>query len=424
MRLDSLSPRERWRNYTLGVINGAAASTAEVFIDSETVLIWFLAQLDVSNFLLGLVTPIRMGGSFLPQILASGYLQRKPYRLPFYRVVSAFRCTLLFCLVLVVTLVPPYSSWIVTAFFIILIIYGLGSGLIAIPFVDIVGKVIPSTQRGTFFSRRLFWGGILGLGASSLVGYVLSEPGGLRFPVNVALLFLLAFVAYMFAALAWSFVKETPSTVDPVRASLTEQFRRGMGLLRDDAAYRTMIVVRLAWTLAQASGPFYVVYAKAVLGIPAQMVGLYLAVRTASTILSNLIWGRISHRRGNWRMMQIATVIGLSMPVSVLFIGLLAVKMPHTLFWLSRLFTVVFVASGAFITSSMIGGMGCLLDIAPPAERPLYIGVTNTVWGIALFVSSLGGLIVDWAGFAVLMVVSACFYSLALVFCFMVVEPV
>jgi predicted MFS family arabinose efflux permease len=59
----------------------------------------------------------------------------------------------------------------------------------------------------------------------------------------------------------------------------------------------------------------------------------------------------------------------------------------------------------------------------PPAQRALYLGFTNTVFGVAIFTSSMGGLIVEWAGFAVLLVVSACLWTLALLLSLLLIEP-
>jgi hypothetical protein len=72
---------------------------------------------------------------------------------------------------------------------------------------------------------------------------------------------------------------------------------------------------------------------------------------------------------------------------------------PDSLPWLSYLFTLVFVASGAHGTGSAIGNSGYLLDIAFPEQRSLYIEFTNTLFGIGILTSSLGGLIVDREGF-------------------------
>ena len=159
--LDSLSPDQERRNFVLGIVNGALFMMADLFLDSEMVIAWFLAQLGVSNWVIGLVSPIRNGGWFLPQIFVSGYLQRQPRKMPFYQLTVVVRSGLLLCLALPVALLPVGSPWLLALFFTFLVAYSLGSGLAGIPFMDMVGKVIPATHRGTFFCERMFWGNLL-----------------------------------------------------------------------------------------------------------------------------------------------------------------------------------------------------------------------------------------------------------------------
>lgn len=418
----SLTTPQRRRNFILGVINGAFVQPANAFIDPTMVLSWFLAQLGVSNVLIGLVTPIRMGSSFLLQILVSGHLQRKAYKLPFYQKVAVLRCTLLLGIAAVVAFIPQESTWIVVGFFTILVIYSLVSGLLGLPFMDIVAKMIPSRRRGSFFAQRSFWGNILVLGASAVVGYILDEPGGLRFPTNVAVLFVLASVFYGLTSVTLSFIHEPPGETKAERVRWIDQIRRGIDLLRTDTHYRLFLLTRLAIIPADWAGPFYVVYAKNVLGISPRLVGFYIAARTIAAILSNLLWGRISDRQGNRQLIRIANWIGLTVPLTALAIGVLATQQTIVPPWLPYLYTLVFVAYGAFSTASAIGGMNYLLDIVPPAERSLYFGFNSTMFGIVRFSALASGLIVDWVGYRVLILIGAGFFALSLVLSYQLSE--
>ena len=71
----------------------------------------------------------------------------------------------------------------------------------------------------------------------------------------------------------------------------------------------------------------------------------------------------------------------------------------------------------------MIGNMNFLLEIAPADDRSIYIGFTNTIMGIALLASSVGGLIVDLVGFTVLFSLALAFYALALFLTLSLHEP-
>ncbi|MGC9469422.1 MAG: MFS transporter [Anaerolineae bacterium] len=424
-----LSPQEQRRNFRLGVLNGALFRIGDVFIDTEMVLTWFLAQLGASNLLIGLVSPLRFGGSFLLQMLVSGYIERRPYKLPFYRSVSVFRVATLLAFAALVALMPVDSPWLIVAFVVALALFSVGAGVVSIPFMDMVGKVVAPHRRGAFFGQRMFWGGLLALGGSSAVGFLLAEPEGLRFPRNVAVLFALAAVFYALTAWAWFLVKEPPSPVlaEPTRrftAEVRTQFRRGFAVLRENQVYRRYAAVRLALTAAGWAAPFYVVYARQELGISAGVLGLYLGARTAAGIISNLVWARISDGQGNRRLIVVTNLLGLVTPVLVLAMGQLnRVAGPEVSTWLSYAFAAVFFTAGAYASGSGIGITNYLLDIAPDAQRPVYLAFTNTLFGLARFTGVASGLLVDWVGFNALLLLSAAFAAFALLLSFTMVEP-
>jgi MFS family permease len=423
MTTETLSRRDQRRNYILGVLNGTIFKGTMLLIDSQMVLAWFLMQLGVSNFLIGLILPIRMGSSFVLQITASGHLQQKPYKLPFYRAMAVVRCLALLGIAVALVVIPVHSAWLVIAFFVLLTLYSMGSGLTGLAFMDTVAKSVPPTRRGGFFSQRSFLGGLVALGASALVGYILAEPGGLVFPLNIALLVVLALITLAVAAGLWSITKEPPSEVVPERVRWIDQVRRGGRLLVENGPYRRYMLVYVLMVLGGAANAFYIVYAKSILGISAQMVGVYLTARTAASIVSNLFWGRISDRMGNRRLFQVTTAFGVSMPLLALGIGTVGSRVPAALPWLPWVYALVFVVSGAFVAASNIAISGYMLDLAPPAQRSLYLGFSNTLLGVARFAALASGLIVAWAGFTGLLALSALLYGLALTFSLSMVEP-
>src|SRR5512135_3660412 len=73
------------RDFTLVIVNGGLFVCAEALMSIDTVLTWFVEQLGGSNFLIGLVGPMRDAGWFLPQLFTSHRLQREPLKMPLYR---------------------------------------------------------------------------------------------------------------------------------------------------------------------------------------------------------------------------------------------------------------------------------------------------------------------------------------------------
>ena len=418
----SAQPVQR-RNFLFGVLNGTIFKVTMLLIDSQTVAAWFLTQLGVPNFFVGLVPSIRMGSSFLLQIFVSGVLQRRQYKLPFYRTMVVVRSFALLAIALSMFWLPVSSPWLVVLFFVLLTAYSMGAGLTGLAFMDIVAKVIPPTRRGAFFAQRAFWGGLLALAAGPIVGLLLAETGGIRFPTNVGWLFVGSGVTLVIAAGLWLMVKEPPSEIVPEAVPWIEQFRRGAQLLRENVPYRIYLLAQTCTILADSAAAFYIVYAKDALGISAEMVGVYLTARTAASIVSPLLWGRISDRAGNRRLLQITNALGLCRPLIVLGIGLLISQMPSATPWLVWAYALVFAASGTYVAAAGIARTGYLLDVAPPAQRSLYMGFSNTLLGVVRFAAPVSGLIVDWAGFNVLMVLSGIFSALALILSFTLSEP-
>jgi MFS family permease len=401
------------RNFSLGLANGAFFNLSASLLDPSLVLTWLASQLTSSNFLIGLVMPINQGGWFLPQLMVSGYLQGRERKLPVYVAMSVPRALCWASMALALFLINDRTVLLVF-FYTLLTLYSLADGMAGLPFMDIVAKAIPPTRRGAFFGWRRFLGGILALGGSLVVRYVLDERWGPAFPHNFGILFLLASLTISVAMICFGLFMEPVEPVLNHSVDLLGQMKRALYLPRRDANYARFLAVRFLATAAGMATPFYIVYAKRVLGVSAGMVGVYLTWATLAGIASTLIWGQISDRRGNRGVILLTSLVGLSMPLAALLIPLLVGRQLPWVGWVPFAFTVVFVLSGVFQMGRIIGYSNYLLDIAPAGDRPLYVGLANTLTGLTMLASAVGGLIVDLAGLAVLFWVVAAFYAGAL----------
>lgn len=420
--ITTTAQRHLRRNFSLGLLNGAFFNLFTALLDPSLVLSWFVSQLTTSNFLIGLIVPIQHGGWFLPQLVVSSYLQRRQRKLPFYTYMAGVRVTIWGLMTLAVFLIED-AAVLLVVFFILLAAYSLGSGLGGICFVDIVAKAIPPTRRGAFFGWRRFLGGLLALGGSLLVKYILDERRGLAFPDNYAVLFLLSFFTLCVAVGCFILVVEPLEPVNKAKITLGKQFRRALDLPRRDKNYRRFLTMRLLLMAAEIATPFYIIYAKRALSVSVSMVGVYLTGATMAGFASTLLWGRISDRRGNKLLIILSSSLGLFIPLIAMSIVPLADLLPGLREFTSGLFALVFIVSGGSKAGAMMGNMNFLLEIAPADDRPLYIGLTNTILGIALLASSVGGLIVDLVGFTVLFSLALAFYALALFLTLKLQEP-
>jgi MFS family permease len=387
------------RNFTLGIVNGGMFVFAEALMSIDTVLTWFVQQLGGSNFLIGLVGPMRDAGWFLPQLFTSHHLQREPLKLPLYRRAAAVRIVAWFSWTAATFVLAANYPALLLVFFLAYAINSLASGFAGLPFMDIVAKTIPADRRGSYFGGRLFAGSVLGLAASVIVGVVLSTQNPQPFPNNVGTLFLLSWFAAITGLSAFSLIKEPPGDVRDDGYTFTAHLQRAARLPRQNQNLRYLLIARVVILLSYVAAPFYSIYSINVLGAPVSIIGVYMGVRTIVALLINPIWSRLSDRRGNKLVMQLATAIGVVMLAWVVFIPVAARSLNVPAALMAYAVVPVFALMGAYETGVGIGAVNLTLEVAPPNDRAIYIGLTNTILGVAYLSTAVSGIIVDLVGY-------------------------
>jgi MFS family permease len=382
------------RNFVLGIANGALWQLSETLMDPSLVMSWFLSQLTASNFIIGLTSPIRVGGWFLPQLLISGYVQHQKQKLGIYRKSTLIRCLALAVMSASVWLLGAgHPQWLLASVLLMMTIFALGGGVSGLVFLDIVAKTMPARRRGAYFAWRYFVGGILALGGGLVVRYVLDQDQLFPFPTGFALLFSLATVGISLASFAFGITKEPEEHADGEFVPFKAQLGRAFTLARKDPNFRRLIMTRILFILSGIATPFYIVYAKKILQAPVSTVGTYLMLINLAAIVSNPIWARLSAHHGNKLVILLSGLFGLAAPLSALVGASLSAL---------SLFSITFVCQGIYQGSVMVGQVNFGLDIAPPENRPTYIGLINTILGIASLSLSLSGLLADLTSYQTL----------------------
>jgi MFS family permease len=416
-----LPEREVRRSFVLGILNGTAFGFAEALIDPPVVLTWFISQLTSSNLLIGLVAPLGNAGWFLPQIFVSTRIQRMRRTMPAY-VASAVIRTVAWLLVAAAVWMVDDPTLLLISFFALYSIARVSSGLGGLSFFDVVAKTVPARRRGSFFAWRQLVGGVLGLGGGWIVKTILNSPA-FPFPDGHALLFLVYCVGMALGMLAFALIREPPGVVSAGPVTMDDQLRRSRRLVRADSVYRRYIAARVVLGLTSIALPFYGVYAKSVLGASGGMAGIYVAARIGATLIFNLPWGRLSDRRGNQLVMRLLSLgSGATALLALGLVGLIGLVQPRGS-WLPYVALPIFFLDGAVRPAQMMVGSNFLLELAPEAERSLYLGLSNTLLGVVVLISGLGGLVVDSFGFAGVFFLSVVLSVAAYVFATGLPEP-
>lgn len=398
-RANNIIPRNP-RAFWLNVTNGALFTFSATLMDPTLVLVLFISELTASNFLIGAVSTIGSAGWFLPQLFISGWVQSKPRQLPIYRLVSVGRVVSWALLAASIWFVRD-SNLLLIVFFSIYIIMNLLGGLAGIPFMEVLSKTISPARRGRLFGLRMLSGGLLGLLGSRVVKWALQ--GTLPYPRNYAFLI---FTGLLFGGSALFIYSLTDEPVGSTRktASLTEQFRRGWYALRTNHSYRQLLLGRSFLFLGFIVIPFYTILARQVLIAPDAVIGDYLALTTLIALLGNYPWGWLLDRKGMRWGLRIASLGWTLTTLLGLFIwwaaraDLLA-GLPFAAYFVAY---PLFFLRGLLAPVARVAGFNLLLEIAPPDDRSLYLGFSNTFLGVVLFLSTLGGVLMDLFGIQVL----------------------
>ncbi len=409
-----LSPQTHRRNFLLGVANGTLIRLLDTVAHPSLVLTWFVTQLGASPLIIGLLVPIANGGWFLPQLLVSGTVHRLPRKMPLYRIVSAARVVVWAIMVAMVFGLGNSNPRLLLLLFLLLYtVFCFGAGLAGLPWLDVIAKAIPAGRRGEFFAWRDFTGGLLALGGSALARYVLDERYGPGFPHNFGWLLLLGGIAAALAYLAFGLMVE-PVEVPASPVPHGNGLRAAWSVPRRDPNYGLFVLVRMAALSSTIATPFYTLFAKERLGAPVAMAGTYTGAYTLALLGATLLWGRVSARYGNRAVVLCCSLLAIPAPLLTLLLG-------PRLSYLA--FTVIFAIVGVAYSGMEIGFLSLALDLAPAAQRSLYLGLVNTVLGVVSFSLLAGGWIVSRWGLEAVFGVSVAFAVLWLVLSSVLREP-
>ncbi len=390
----ALPPHQR--TFTVGVINGALFNLVGSLMDPSVVLVVFASHFTDSTFLLGLIGMIPTAAWLFPQLWVSGYLQSLPLSKPVYRMATLVRSCMRLALPVVVLTVPEPTA-LLAAFYLLITVEGLAGGMGGLPFMDMVGKVIDPTRRGLFFAWRIGLGGLLAIGGGAVVRAALDPASPYPFPNNFGVLFALASLFAVISLMTWLTVDEPAIAPRGARSGPFGQIRLARQIVREDANYRSYLLVRVVLLLIMIATPYVTVHARKTFGVPVEMLAVYPAVVAFVTLVGTAASGWISYRWGNRRLILMGAGLGMcSLVMIVLAVPLRLSADAAGIYFLAAFGVIALRDSMLNIALAAFN-----INIAPEARRPLYIGFANTLMGVAVLASSSLGMLADAVGFDV-----------------------
>ncbi len=383
---------------------GALFQAGSAAVDSATVVAGLVHHLTGSAYAVGTASAVLRLGWLLPQVVVGFLAQRVERRMPFY-VVGAFgRAGCLALIALLFAIVGGSASvWIAGGFLALWTLYAFVSGIVAVPYNDIVGRSIPSGARSRMLAWRFFGGGVLALGVAAVIHRLLATET----PVTAyALIFALA-SGLMFLS-SFSFVSAGEPPTPPKREAVAANFRRfledGLSVLRSDARFRLFLYTQWLGGATLMALPFYVV-AAIDFGLGVKEVGILLGAQTAGSLASNAMWGGIGDRFGKLALLRAVGGLRLVPPLGTLALFVVVADLAQPTILLA--FAVLFVFIGALVNGMTIGYLGYLMEISPDDRRPAYSAYFNALASPAALMPLLGAAIIDAVSLSVVFAVAA-----------------
>lgn len=357
-------------------------------MDSATVVASLVHTLTGSALAVGYASAVLRLGWVLTQ-LPVGYLaDRATRRMPFY-VVGAYGRAL--ATALIAGLLWWGADWppvpLVTGFLLLWTVYAFVSGVVAVPYNDIVGRAIPSGKRSRMLAWRFFGGGLLAILVAGVLRLALDILSPLRAYAVIfaagALLMLISSTLFVSAGEP----EVLPRKSRAATGGMGDFLREGFATLRHDRRFRLFLIFQWLGSATLMALPFYVVAASGA-GLGIASVGTLLASQTAGALASNPVWGRIGDTMGKPDLLRMVAILRLLPPALALLLAVYG----GGIFGFSLLFFVI----GAMMNGVTIGYLGFLMEISPDDRRPAYSSWFNVFTAPAALSPLFGAALVSF----------------------------
>ena len=375
-------------NFAVNMLDGSFFGLGLGFASLTAILPLFVSQMTDSAILIGLIPALRGMGWQLPQLLmANRVTQMKRFKPAVVLLTGGERIPYL-GLAAIAWFLPSLNSQVALVLTFALVIFAaLSSGVTSTSWQSMLAKIIPGRQLSTFFGMQAAAANLL-LSIGAVVAAIIMER--IAMPQSFAVCFLLACAAM---AISWFWLAQTREEEHRPHVSAAPDaktfWHNLWAILKRDGNFRWFLIGRMCSQLAVVGFSFYTVYAVRHYNVSASEASAMTAVFAASQIVANAGMGWFGDRWGNRAGMQ----VGLAAATASAFLAWLATSAV----W----FYFAFILAGVAVAAVWTIGMSMTIAFASPAERPAYIGLSNTLTAPSTILAPLfGGWLADTFGYS------------------------
>ena len=362
----------------MNVADGSLFWFGMSFISATTILPLFLSKLTTSPFAVALLAILGQASWYLPQLFTAGMIERTPFKMPIVAHLGFFTERLPTWILPIAALVSVRNPIFALVLFLgAYAWHGLGAGIVAPAWTDLIARCFPVERRGWFFGFSTFVGTGLGTIGAIFSGWLLERY---PFPTNFALTFMAGAAAI---SLSWIFLAQTREPVDRVPDEILYRtgpsWRRIVRILNEDRNFNRFLWARLLSNFGRMGLGFLTVAVIQRWDVSDNVIGIFTALMLVGQTLGNLLAGLVADRFGHKVSLELGQII------STAAFGLAWLALSPTWYY------VVFLLIGINQGIAVVSGVLIAMEFSAPTYRPTYIGIANTATGIGNTVAPLVG---------------------------------
>jgi MFS family permease len=381
-------------NFSVIVLDVAFWTAGIACVDVSAVLPVFVSTLTSSKLVIALLGVLPGVGWTLPQLVGAARIMHRPRKKGYLLSVAAVGRTPMLILPVLLLFFPGAGKAVMlSAVLGCYAVLFLTDGLIGAAWYDIIAKTIPPRTRGRFFAGFSVLGGVGALGSGWLVKRVLASPH-LMYPRQYGVLFVFLCAGLFLSLLLLSFIREPEGEVASERPRpLRDMIRQIPRIWRSSSHLRRLLVVTWLGMLSSLGWPFYVLHGMNALHLSAEAGAVFIWATTAGSVIGSLGFAWLNDRRGPRPVVVGVSATRPMAPALAVLVPLLIRLTPQfgSPESAQYIYASVFFFGGAMMTGGWMGFANYLLELAPGRERPLYVGMGNTLNAPGLMAPMIGG---------------------------------
>lgn len=412
---ESHSERLESRNILLLAAYQVLLRLAWVFKTESVVIPAFLHALSGQPWMQGWLPMLNRFGQSLPPLLFADRLREMPIKKRSLVTTTGGMGLIFVVITLLLWMTAKPTIWWPSTFLVLYAVFFVATGLNALAFNTLQGKLIRAHRRGKLMSR----GGVVGSVAAILGAWLVLATWRAEELSSFILPFAATGVGMLLAAMLALFIAEPAdrrSGRAAPRLTFTEQFAQAGRVIKTDRQFRRLAFCAMTFVTSQFLFPHYVPLAQERFGSEAISLSLFLIVQNVGVGVFSILLGTLGDRFGNRLALRVALIACSFTPLLAIAFATGILPGGKALFW-----TTFFVLGMQPVTFKTLTNY--TLELTEPAQHPRYLSTLTICLAVPFLFSLPIGWLVGRIGYVPIFSGVAGVIALASLLTFRMAEP-